>query len=1141
MEPIMLLNRIAMYLLMIMVFLTGFLNCLRLDPISFSSFIIHLFFTKHILSDSRNKFTPAIGVLDSSFNAPHGFIKQPMGLGVDYGYSLVIQPDGKILLGGYCKNGSNYDFCIARFNSDGTLDTSFSSSGNVIQPIGSDNDEGYSLVIQPDGKILLGGYCKNGSNYDFCIARFNSDGTLDTSFSSSGNVIQPIGSDNDEGYSLVIQPDGKILLGGYCKNGSNYDFCIARFNSDGTLDTTFGSSGKVIQPIGSSNDFGRSLVIQPDGKILLGGTCYNGSNDDFCIARFNSDGTLDTTFGSYGKIIQPIGSWNDWGYSLAIQPDGKILLGGYCFGDFCIARFNSDGTLNTPFSSGYSGVVIQPIGSDNDYGYSLAIQPDGKILLGGYCSNESNWDFCIARFNSDGTLDTTFGSYGKIIQPIGSWNDWGYSLAIQLDGKILLGGYCYNGSDNDFCIARFNSDGTLDKTFGSSGIVILPIGSSDDEGKSLAIQPDGKILLGGYCSNGSNNDFCIARFKSDGTLDKTFGSSGKVIQPIGSSDDYGYSLAIQPDGKILLGGFCYNGRNNDFCIARFNSNGTLDTTFGSSGIVIQPIGSSGDNGYSLAIQPDGKILLGGSCRKRFNDYSCIARFNSDGTLDTTFGSSGIVIQPIVSANDHGNSFAIQPDGKILLSGFCRNGSNEDFCIERFNSDGTLDTTFGSRGKVIQSIGSSDDKGKYLAIQPDGKILLGGYCRIGGNRDFCIARFNSDGTLDTTFGSSGKVIQSIDSSNDYGYSLAIQPDGKILLGGSCNNGGDVDFCIARFKSDGTLDKTFGRSGIVILPIGSSDDEGKSLAIQPDGKILLGGYCSYKSNVDFCIARFNFDGTLDITFGSYGKIIQPIGSSNDFGYSIAIEPDGKILLGGRCSNGRNDDFCIARFYPNGTLDTTFGNSGKVIQPIGPANDIGRSLAIQLDGKILLGGYCNNRKNDDFCITRFNSNGTLDTTFGNRGKVIQPIGSYDDYGYSLAIQPDGKILLGGRCSNGRNDDFCIARFYLNGTLDTTFGNRGKVIQPIGSYDDYGYSLAIQPDGKILLGGYCNNRGNIDFCITCFKSDGTLDNISFGTGSKVIQDIGSNIEYGYSLAIQPDGKILLGGHCKNGSNYDFCIARFK
>jgi uncharacterized delta-60 repeat protein len=222
------------------------------------------------------------------------------------------------------------------------LDTTFGSSGKVIQDIGS-GGFGYSLAIQPDGKILLGGYCNNASNIDFCIARINSNGTLDNSFGTNGKVIQPIGSWSDYGKSTVIQPDGKILLGGFCSNGSNNDFCIARFNSNGTLDTSFGSSGKVIQPIGSSNDYGWSLVIQPDGKILLGGYCGSGSNHDFCIARFNSNGTLDTSFGTGGKVIQPIGSSNDYGFSLAIQPDGKILLGGSCQGvsnfEFCIARF----------------------------------------------------------------------------------------------------------------------------------------------------------------------------------------------------------------------------------------------------------------------------------------------------------------------------------------------------------------------------------------------------------------------------------------------------------------------------------------------------------------------------------------------------------------------------------------------------------------------------------------------------------------------------------------------------------------------------------------------------------------------------------------------------------------------------------
>ena len=515
MEPIMLLNRIAMFLLLIMVFLTGFLHCLRLDIPSFLSLI------NHILSDSGNS---------NNNNSDSGN-----------------------------SNNNNSDSGNSNNNNSGSSDDS------------NNNNSGSS-----------------GNTFTPAI------GVLDNSFNSpNGFIIQPIGSGNDWGQSLAIQPDGKILLGGYCRGVSNFDFCIARFNSNGTLDTNFGSSGKVIQPIGSGHDFGQSLAIQPDGKILLGGhCCINNNRYSFSIARFNSDGisdgTLDTSFGDSGKVIQGIYTTQGnqttqtqaTGQSLAIQRDGKILLGGRCliimgFNEFCIARFNPNGTLDTTFGSP-NGYIIQSLYPSEDWGYSLAIQPDdGKILLGGSCINVNNanrYEFCIARFNPNGTLDTTFGDSGKVRQAIGSGDDWGQSLVILPDGKILLGGHCHNGSNFDFCIARFNPNGTLDTTFGTfgtSGKVILDINTSDDKGYSLAIQPDGKILLGGHCHNGSNFDFCIARFNPNGTLDTTFGTGGKVIQPIGSGDDHGYSLAIQPDGKILLGGYCHNGSNYDFCIARF--------------------------------------------------------------------------------------------------------------------------------------------------------------------------------------------------------------------------------------------------------------------------------------------------------------------------------------------------------------------------------------------------------------------------------------------------------------------------------------------------------------------------------------------------------------------------------------------
>jgi uncharacterized delta-60 repeat protein len=291
---------------------------------------------------------------------------------------------------------------------------------------------------------------------------------LDTSFGSGGYVIQDIPtSDDDNGYSLALQPDGKILLGGSCMIGVADQFCIARFNSDGSLDTSFGSgNGYVTQDISSSpatNDYGNSLVLQPDGKILLGGSCMIGGAYQFCIARFNSNGSLDiANFGSgNGYVIQDISlSTSEFGYSLALQPDGKILLGGYCFvgssAQFCIARFNSDGSLDTTSFGSGNGYVIQDIGPNDDYGYSLALQPDAKILMIGNCINSSNYvEFCIARFNSNGQLDTSFASPQGYMMFSITGDDYSNAIAVQPDGRILIGGQCYQSSgESDFCVAR---------------------------------------------------------------------------------------------------------------------------------------------------------------------------------------------------------------------------------------------------------------------------------------------------------------------------------------------------------------------------------------------------------------------------------------------------------------------------------------------------------------------------------------------------------------------------------------------------------------------------------------------------------------------------------------------------------------
>ncbi len=394
----------------------------------------------------------------------------------------------------------------------------------------------------------------------------------------------------------------------------------------GILDNSFGNNGKFTFNFNSINSYGSSFAIDNFGKIIMGGSCGNMPDVDFCMIRINSNGTLDTSFGSgNGYVIKSISSNNnDMAASITIDSNGNILLGGYCANSgsfvFCIARFLPNGLIDTSFGSGY-GYVLLNISSIEDRGQSIKIQPDGKILLGGYCGSSTNYDFCIARFNPDGTLDNTFGSGGYILKDFFNINNYGFSLSIDSNGKILLGGYCGSSPNYDFCIVRFNPDGTTDHTFNGNGIVIKQITSYDDYGDTMTIQSDGKILLGGHCYNGTNYDFCIARFNPDGT------TNGVVTQNFPTIDVRNQSIAVDVYDKILLGGRCYNGTNDDFCIARFLPNGLIDTSFGfGNGYILQDISNNNDYAYFLLLQPGGKILLGGYCNNGSLDFFCITRF-----------------------------------------------------------------------------------------------------------------------------------------------------------------------------------------------------------------------------------------------------------------------------------------------------------------------------------------------------------------------------------------------------------------------------------------------------------------------------------------------------------------------------------
>ncbi|MFN2590620.1 MAG: delta-60 repeat domain-containing protein [Actinomycetota bacterium] len=375
----------------------------------------------------------------------------------------------------------------------------------------------------------------------------------------------------------------------------------------------------------------------------------------------------------------------------------------------------------------------------------VAVQLDGKIIAAGFAWTGSDRDIALVRYTPGGVLDSTFGSGGKLTTPVTpDTDDTAYALAVQPDGRIVAAGNTLAGTSSDFALVRYTSNGSLDPTFGSGGKVVTSLRPSYDTAYAVAIQPDGKIVAAGQTWDGLAYDFAVVRYTSTGALDATFGIGGKIITEFGSTSAGAYDMLLQPDGKIVLAG--YSCGSCEFALARYTSTGALDSTFGTGGMVTTLIGSTGA-ASGVALQADGKIVVAGTAYHRSSypqlsrPLMSLARYTAAGGLDPTFDGDGTVVTPFgPRATSTANDVAVQADGKIVAVGV-RQQRFWQFAVARFEPTGTLDPAFGTGGKVITSIGTT--AGAYaMAIQPDGKIVAAGIGGYGGASatDFGLARY-----------------------------------------------------------------------------------------------------------------------------------------------------------------------------------------------------------------------------------------------------------------------------------------------------------------------------------------------------------------------------------------------------------------
>ncbi|HEY5909782.1 MAG TPA: hypothetical protein VJA21_04170 [Verrucomicrobiae bacterium] len=689
-------------------------------------------------------------------------------------------------------------------------------------------------------------------------------GEVDLSFDAGSQINGPVNA-------AALLGDGRVLITGSFTtvNGETING-LARLQTNGATDLTFTND------LGLPTLYGRTMAVQPDGKIVVGGVLdWWGIFSLAGIVRFNADGSVDNLATFSGTSVS----------SVALQKDGKILVAGNFAGSGAnyFTRLNTDATRDTTFLYGLAG-------ADNAVN-AIELQKDGNIVIAGSFTNVNGATrLGIARLLPDGSLDTSF-----LASVSGGIN----SVAIQSDGKLVIGGNftSVNGAAINR-IARLNADGSLDNTFsaGRSG--------ADSIVNSVKLQPDGRIVLAGsFATINGASQRGVARLNTDGSRDVSFS--------VGAGPQFGsaLSLTLYPGGEVLVAGTfsAYNGSlaNN---LVRLESNGALDPAFANGSTLLYP-------GVSwIVAQSDGKILVNGSGTKN------IGRLTPDGSPDAGFlsGMSGA----------NAAVYAIAPvASKILIGGYFTSFNGSDCrALARLNSDGSLDSSFQN------GIGGTNGNVSCLAVQADGKVLVGGsFSAIRGTPRANIARLKPDGSLDTGFlaGISGQTVSV--------NSLLVQPDNKILVGGYFTNvNGALRRGVARLYPDGSLDQTYqtntaGVNGSVLC-----------MALQPDLKVLLGGQFSSINNTSRThLARLNVDGTLDTSFDN-GAVS---GGASPHVRTIAVQNDGRVLVGGQFSQiGSVALNNIARLSATGAVET-FMTTG--------ADDLVYKLALLDDTRMLVGG--------------------------------------------------------------------------------------------------------------------------------------------------------------------------------------------
>lgn len=754
-------------------------------------------------------------------------------------------------------------------------------------------------------------------------------GALDPGFGSYGRrmFLDRTASQDEAGTGRIqaLYPDGRRIIAGQSSTSrGNAHVALARYLPDGRLDSTFGDDGRVLTDLlrpGKTHETARvvGVALLPGDKIAL--VANLNVESGYALVCYHGDGSLDTGFGT-GGIEYISSSLTRYAFALAVQADGKWVVGGATPFQLVLTRYQVNGSRDTTFKPDYSALRFGPPGSVESF-TSMLVQPDGKLVVAGLSRDgaapfSGQRGFGLLRLNGDGSMDPSFNGTGRVTTVGFAGGDlWEFGgLTLQSDGKMVIAGSTSSGL---FILARYLPSGALDTSLGGTGKISTPLVDAKTLPKNIAAQNDGKLIITGLASPsgsvGAATYFFIARLTVAGALDPEFNGTGIAATAEPLAAFVPADVGLDPQGRILIAGHHQrSGETADLAVLRVKPDGSLDADFDGDGSAHTDCKNSLWSRYFSAVaeQPDGKLILAGQG---------LCRLLPNGALDATFGVNGLAGTFHTAA-----AVLLQTDGKIVIGSTVTASFGTDMLVSRYLPDGSPDPEFGV-GSLCRIHADSYDSFNSLVLQPDGKIIVAGAA----GHQFVTARLLENGTLDPAFGSGGVVKANyFPQYASSGGGAALQADGKIIRVGQV--AGTVQkFGVVRLNPNGSPDPGFNGTGIVQTAVGTVQSAGKAVAVQPDGKIVVAGYAASGSSYtdrNVALARYLPDGSLDTSFNGTGTAVRALGPSLDEASSILLQSDGKILLIGQrmtTSDRSDSDLAVVRFMPDGSLDSSFYYSG------------------------------------------------------------------------------------------------------------------------------------------------------------------------------------------------------------------------